>query len=85
MNTQASAVAGPRAPSALDPEIAARLKRDAAGLVPAVAQQYDTGEGAAPHPDHRPVHLLVPQPPGVLGKRRDVRSRPAGESGRTRL
>ena len=44
MNTQASAVTGPRSPSALDPGIAARLKRDAAGLVPAVAQQYDTGE-----------------------------------------
>ena len=44
MNTDASAVAGPRAPSALDPQIAARLKRDTAGLVPAVAQQYDTGE-----------------------------------------
>src|SRR5687768_15315933 len=28
----------------LDPEIAARLKRDAAGLVVAVIQQYDTGE-----------------------------------------
>jgi phosphoribosyl-AMP cyclohydrolase len=27
----------------LDPLIAARLKRDAAGLVPAVVQQYDTG------------------------------------------
>ena len=31
-------------PSALDPEIARRLKRDQAGLVPAVAQQHDTGE-----------------------------------------
>ena len=30
--------------SALDPAIAARLKRDAAGLVPAVVQQHDTGE-----------------------------------------
>ena len=30
--------------SALDPRIAARLKRDSAGLFPAVAQQYDTGE-----------------------------------------
>jgi len=30
-------------PSSLDPKIAARLKRDADGLVPAVAQQYDTG------------------------------------------
>ena len=29
--------------SALDPEIAARLKRDEHGLFPAVAQQYDTG------------------------------------------
>ena len=28
----------------LDPAIAARLKRDAAGLVPAVVQQHDTGE-----------------------------------------
>ena len=34
----------PRAESALDPDIAARLKRDADGLVPAVAQQHDTGE-----------------------------------------
>jgi phosphoribosyl-AMP cyclohydrolase len=30
--------------SDLDPVIAARLKRDAAGLVAAVVQQYDTGE-----------------------------------------
>ena len=30
--------------SALDPAIAARLKRDAAGLVAAVVQQHDTGE-----------------------------------------
>jgi phosphoribosyl-AMP cyclohydrolase len=28
----------------LDPAIAARLKRDVAGLVPAVVQQHDTGE-----------------------------------------
>ena len=33
-----------RAPSALDPAVAARLKRDAAGLVVAVVQQYDTDE-----------------------------------------
>jgi phosphoribosyl-AMP cyclohydrolase len=33
----------PAAP-ALDPEIAARLKRGADGLVPAIAQQHDTGE-----------------------------------------
>ncbi len=30
--------------SGLDPNIAARLKRDAAGLFPAIAQQHDTGE-----------------------------------------
>jgi phosphoribosyl-AMP cyclohydrolase len=34
----------PRVPSALDPAIAARLKRDDRGLVAAVAQQHDTGE-----------------------------------------
>ena len=32
------------ASSPLDPAVAARLKRDAAGLVPAVVQQHDTGE-----------------------------------------
>ena len=32
------------ADSGLDPAIAARLKRDASGLVAAIAQQYDTGE-----------------------------------------
>jgi phosphoribosyl-AMP cyclohydrolase len=31
-------------PSNLDPKIAARLKRDADGLIAAIAQQYDTGE-----------------------------------------
>ncbi len=31
-------------PSTLDPAVAARLKRDPAGLVAAVAQQWDTGE-----------------------------------------
>ncbi|HEU0101780.1 MAG TPA: phosphoribosyl-AMP cyclohydrolase [Mycobacteriales bacterium] len=31
-------------PTDLDPAIAGRLKRDAAGLVVAVAQQHDTGE-----------------------------------------
>jgi phosphoribosyl-AMP cyclohydrolase len=30
--------------SDLDPAVAARLKRDSAGLVPAVVQQHDTGE-----------------------------------------
>jgi phosphoribosyl-AMP cyclohydrolase len=32
------------AESGLDARIAARLKRDAAGLFPAIAQQFDTGE-----------------------------------------
>jgi phosphoribosyl-AMP cyclohydrolase len=31
-------------PAPLDPEIAARLKRNDQGLVPAVVQQHDTGE-----------------------------------------
>jgi phosphoribosyl-AMP cyclohydrolase len=31
-------------PSRLDPAVAARLKRSPDGLVPAIAQQYDTGE-----------------------------------------
>jgi phosphoribosyl-AMP cyclohydrolase len=39
MNSQDRAAGGD-----LDPLIAARLKRDAAGLFPAIAQQYDTGE-----------------------------------------
>ena len=34
----------PGDPSALDPAVAARLKRDAHGLVAAIAQQCDTGE-----------------------------------------
>ncbi len=33
-----------RAESALDPAVASRLKRDGAGLVVAVVQQYDTDE-----------------------------------------
>jgi phosphoribosyl-AMP cyclohydrolase len=37
-------MSGPRQPSRLDPVIAARLKRDQAGLVAAIAQQHDTGE-----------------------------------------
>ncbi|MFI2433917.1 phosphoribosyl-AMP cyclohydrolase [Streptomyces sp. NPDC018693] len=31
-------------PSSLDPEIAARLRRSPDGLLPAIAQQFDTGE-----------------------------------------
>ena len=33
-----------QATAGLDPAIAARLKRDPAGLIAAIAQQYDTGE-----------------------------------------
>src|SRR3954467_9868746 len=35
---------GPAGGSALDPEVAALLRRDPAGLVAAVVQQHDTGE-----------------------------------------
>jgi len=41
---QSSATGRPRAPSALDPAIAARLKRDGDGLVVSVVQQHGTGE-----------------------------------------
>jgi phosphoribosyl-AMP cyclohydrolase len=34
----------PRTDAPLDPAVAARLKRNADGLFPAIAQQYDTGE-----------------------------------------
>ena len=37
-------VTGTPRPSELDPAIAGRLRRDPNGLLPAVAQQYDTGE-----------------------------------------
>ncbi|GAA2686784.1 phosphoribosyl-AMP cyclohydrolase [Streptomyces aculeolatus] len=34
----------PAGPSDLDPAVAARLKRNADGMLPAVVQQYDSGE-----------------------------------------
>jgi phosphoribosyl-AMP cyclohydrolase len=37
-------MSAPVRPSGLDPAVAARLKRDASGLVTAVVQQHDTGE-----------------------------------------
>ena len=37
-------MSGPVRPSSLDPEIAARLKRDDHGLIAAVDKQWDTGE-----------------------------------------
>ncbi|CAN5410177.1 phosphoribosyl-AMP cyclohydrolase [soil metagenome] len=40
----ASPVPSGPVPSGLDPQVADRLKRDAAGLVAAVVQQHDTGE-----------------------------------------
>ena len=59
----------------LDPRIAARLKRDAKGLVAAVIQQYDTREvlmvgymNDEPYADHRPRDLLVPVPSGILAQ-----------------
>jgi len=44
MGPTRGAGAGASRPSGLDPQIAARLKRDPAGLVAAIAQQHDTGE-----------------------------------------
>ncbi|MFI2261966.1 phosphoribosyl-AMP cyclohydrolase [Streptomyces tubercidicus] len=44
MDTMSSRATTPDTTPALDPAIAARLKRGADGLVPAIAQQYDTGE-----------------------------------------
>jgi phosphoribosyl-AMP cyclohydrolase len=41
---QSPATGRPRAPAALDPDVAARLKRDRDGLVVAVVQQLGTGE-----------------------------------------
>lgn len=43
-NEPASGRTGTAPAGALDPDVAARLKRDAQGLVPAVVQQYDSGE-----------------------------------------
>lgn len=42
--SSAPSAGAPVPPSALDPAIAARLTRDAAGLVAAVVQQHDTGD-----------------------------------------
>ena len=60
----------------LDPRIAARLKRDARGLVAAVIQQYDThevlmvgymnDEALRRHVDDRSRDVLVSLPSGIL-------------------
>ncbi|MEW2399068.1 phosphoribosyl-AMP cyclohydrolase [Streptomyces sp. NPDC046862] len=42
--TSTPSSSGPSGPGSLDPQVAARLRRSADGLVPAIAQQYDTGE-----------------------------------------
>jgi phosphoribosyl-AMP cyclohydrolase len=42
--TSTTGTTGTPPSSGLAPEIAARLKRSADGLLPAIAQQYDTGE-----------------------------------------
>jgi len=44
MIDEPSASAADSPARALDPQIAARLKRNPDGLVPAIAQQHDTGE-----------------------------------------
>jgi phosphoribosyl-AMP cyclohydrolase len=44
MTTSDKTIRVPAGQSALDPRIAARLKRNADGLIAAIAQQYDTGE-----------------------------------------
>ncbi len=44
MDRDTGRVSEPTGLTALDPEIAARLKRSPDGLVPAVVQQHDTGE-----------------------------------------
>ena len=81
---------GPVPASNLDPAVAARLKRNADGLVPAIAQQYDTGEVLMlGWMDDEALHRTLttgrctywsPQPPGVLGQGRHLRPRPAGRS-----
>jgi phosphoribosyl-AMP cyclohydrolase len=44
MTSSSPTSGGPGRPGPLAPEIADRLKRSADGLLPAIAQQYDTGE-----------------------------------------
>ena len=81
----------PSAETVLDPEIAARLKRDAHGLVAAVVQQYDTGEVLmVGWMDDEALHRTLttgratywsPQPAGVLGQGRDVGQPAVGQGG----
>ena len=69
----------------------ARRARPVPGRDPAVGHRrgphgrLDGRRGAAPDPDHRPLHVLVAQPPGVLGEGRDVRAPAVGPLGRARL
>ena len=53
----------------LDPRIAARLKRDAKGLVAAVIQQYDTREVLmVGYMNDRSRDVLVSLPSGILAQ-----------------
>src|SRR5215472_9868939 len=69
----------------------ARPRRIGRGHRPAVRHRrgadagLDGRGGAAPHADYRAVHLLVPQPAGVLGQGRDLGARAARGLGGARL
>ena len=80
--------------SSLDPAIAARLKRDADGLVAAVVQQHDTGEVLmVGWMDDEALHRTLTTgrartgaaAAGVLGQGRDLRPPPVGARGPARL
>jgi hypothetical protein len=61
----------------LDPAIAARLKRDASGLVAAIAQQYDTGEVLMlGWMDDEALHRTLTTGQGRPGRRRVPHRRP---------
>ena len=81
--------------TSLDPAIAGRLKRSADGLVPAVAQQHDTGEVLMLGwmDDEALARTLTTgratywsrSRGGVLGQGRHLRPRPVGQGGPARL
>ena len=81
--------------TSLDPAIAGRLKRSADGLVPAVAQQHDTGEVLMLGwmDDEALARTLTTgratywsrSRAGVLGQGRHLRPRPVGQGGPARL
>ena len=78
--------------TSLAPDIAARLKQDAQGLVPAVVQQHDSGEvlmlgwmddEALHHPHLRAYDVLEPLPASTGS--RSLRPPPARQGGPPRL